>query len=115
MNDLLRLDAPPREVRWSSKDGFYVENLLLVDCETLDDVFSVLDEGSRNRKVIYIHSFSFPAVRFRVFREVIFHQFNSLRQSPELVNRNTHEWIACIDCQVIFRETKLICLRIVMR
>ncbi|CAM6120118.1 unnamed protein product [Calypogeia fissa] len=51
VNDLLRLDAPPREVRWSSKDGFYVENLLLVDCETLDDVFAVLDEGSRNRKV----------------------------------------------------------------
>ncbi|BBN16782.1 hypothetical protein MPTK1_7g09250 [Marchantia polymorpha subsp. ruderalis] len=51
VNDLLRLDAPPRDVKWSSKDGFYVDNLLLVDCETLDDVFAVLEEGSRNRKV----------------------------------------------------------------
>ncbi|KAL3680266.1 hypothetical protein R1sor_023222 [Riccia sorocarpa] len=51
VNDLLRLDAPPREVKWSSTDSFYVDNLLLVDCETVDDVFAVLDEGSKNRKV----------------------------------------------------------------
>lgn len=51
MNDLLRLDAAPRDVKWSSRDGFYVENLLLVDCDTLDDVFSVLNEGAKNRKV----------------------------------------------------------------
>lgn len=52
MNDLLRLDNAPRDVKWSSRDGYYVDNLLLVDCDTVDDVFSVLNEGSRNRKVI---------------------------------------------------------------
>ncbi len=51
VNDLLRLDAAPRDVKWSSRDGFYVENLLLVDCDTLEDVFSVLNEGGKNRKV----------------------------------------------------------------
>lgn len=51
MNDLLRLDNAPRDVKWSSRDGYYVDNLLLVDCDTLSDVISVLNEGSRNRKV----------------------------------------------------------------
>ena len=51
MNDLLRLDSAPRDVKWCVKDGYYVDNLLLVDCETVDDVFSVLNEGAKNRKV----------------------------------------------------------------
>nr|XP_024401166.1 kinesin-like protein klp-20 isoform X2 [Physcomitrium patens] len=51
VNDLLRLDNAPRDVKWSSRDGYYVDNLLLVDCDTLSDVISVLNEGSRNRKV----------------------------------------------------------------
>lgn len=29
--------------------GFYVENLFLVDCEELDDLVAVLEEGMRNR------------------------------------------------------------------
>lgn len=29
--------------------GFYVENLFLVDCEELDDLLAVLEEGMRNR------------------------------------------------------------------
>nr|AMS24259.1 kinesin OrphIII protein [Marsilea vestita] len=51
VNDLLRLDCAPREVKWSLKDGYYVDNLLLVECESVDDVFSVLSEGAKNRKV----------------------------------------------------------------
>jgi hypothetical protein len=31
--------------------GFYVENLFLVDCEELDDLLAVLEEGMRNRSV----------------------------------------------------------------
>ncbi|KAH7293487.1 hypothetical protein KP509_28G028000 [Ceratopteris richardii] len=51
VNDLLRLDCAPRDVKWSVKDGYYVDDLLLVDCECVDDVFSVLNEGAKNRKV----------------------------------------------------------------
>lgn len=31
--------------------GFYVENLFLVDCEELDDLCAVLEEGMKNRSV----------------------------------------------------------------
>ncbi|KAL8615754.1 hypothetical protein ACOMHN_040249 [Nucella lapillus] len=32
-------------VRWSKNKGFYVENLFTVECETLDDLMAVLEEG----------------------------------------------------------------------
>ncbi|XP_063984116.1 kinesin-like protein KIF12 isoform X3 [Diachasmimorpha longicaudata] len=39
-------------VRWSKKSrGFFVENLFTVDCEELDDLLAVLEEGMRNRSV----------------------------------------------------------------
>ncbi|XP_049858411.1 kinesin-like protein KIF12 [Schistocerca gregaria] len=42
----------PLAVRWSKKTrSFFVENLFSVDCETLDDLLAVLEEGMRNRSV----------------------------------------------------------------
>ncbi|XP_059484569.1 kinesin-like protein KIF12 isoform X2 [Neocloeon triangulifer] len=42
----------PLSVRWSKKSrGFFVENLFTVDCEQLDDLLAVLEEGMRNRSV----------------------------------------------------------------
>ncbi|KAL5288731.1 KIF12 family protein [Megaselia abdita] len=42
----------PLTVRWSKKSGgFFVENLFTVDCEELDDLLAVLEEGMRNRAV----------------------------------------------------------------
>ncbi|OAD62769.1 Kinesin-like protein KIF12 [Eufriesea mexicana] len=42
----------PLMVRWSKKTrGFFVENLFTVDCEELDDLLAVLEEGMRNRSV----------------------------------------------------------------
>lgn len=36
----------PLAVRWSKKTrGFFVENLFTVDCEELDDLLAVLEEG----------------------------------------------------------------------
>ncbi|RUS77782.1 hypothetical protein EGW08_014446, partial [Elysia chlorotica] len=32
-------------VRWSKNKGFYVENLFTVECETIDDLMAVLEEG----------------------------------------------------------------------
>lgn len=38
----------PLAVRWSKiKGGFFVENLFVVDCEELDDLLAVLEEGRR--------------------------------------------------------------------
>ena len=37
----------PLAVRWSKKSrGFFVENLFTVDCEELDDLLAVLEEGN---------------------------------------------------------------------
>lgn len=42
----------PLAVRWSKKTrGFFVENLFTVDCEELDDLIAVLEEGIQNRSV----------------------------------------------------------------
>ncbi|GJQ70814.1 hypothetical protein Trydic_g741 [Trypoxylus dichotomus] len=42
----------PLAVRWSKKcRGFFVENLFTVDCEELDDLIAVLEEGIRNRSM----------------------------------------------------------------
>ncbi|XP_050457791.1 kinesin-like protein KIF12 isoform X2 [Cataglyphis hispanica] len=39
-------------VRWSKKTrGFFVENLFTVECEELDDLLAVLEEGMRNRSI----------------------------------------------------------------
>lgn len=39
-------------VRWSKKTrGFFVENLFTVECEELDDLMAVLEEGIRNRSI----------------------------------------------------------------
>ena len=32
-------------VRWARDRGFYVENLFFVECDTLDDLSAVLEEG----------------------------------------------------------------------
>lgn len=36
-------------MRWSQERGFFVENLFVVDCDSLDDCLAVLEEGLRNR------------------------------------------------------------------
>nr|XP_024219176.1 kinesin-like protein KIF12 [Halyomorpha halys] len=50
--DLLNPGAARKSlaVRWSKKSQrFFVENLFTVDCEELDDLLAVLEEGMRNR------------------------------------------------------------------
>ncbi|XP_034942202.1 kinesin-like protein KIF12 [Chelonus insularis] len=52
--DLLNLGSSKKSlpVRWSKKTrGFFVENLFTVECEELDDLLSVLEEGMKNRAV----------------------------------------------------------------
>lgn len=49
LKDLLN-PASVLHCRWNIKSGFYVENMLLVDCTNIDDLIMVLHEGIRNRK-----------------------------------------------------------------
>eukprot|EP00057_Strongylocentrotus_purpuratus_P011081 XP_011665555.1 PREDICTED: kinesin-like protein BC2 isoform X2 [Strongylocentrotus purpuratus] len=52
VKDLLNLtgkDSLP--VRWSKDKGFYVENLFTMECETLDDMIAVLEEGLSQKAI----------------------------------------------------------------
>ncbi|XP_022095789.1 kinesin heavy chain-like [Acanthaster planci] len=51
VKDLLNPGRESLPVRWSKDKGFYVENLFVVDCETLDDLLGVLEEGMGQRQI----------------------------------------------------------------
>lgn len=50
MRDLLNPGSGVLHCRWNIKSGFFVEELLVVDCTNIDDLIAVLHEGIRNRK-----------------------------------------------------------------
>ena len=54
INDLLNPESTNLQLRWQSKTGCFVENLLQVECESVADAMAVFSEGTRNRKVIAI-------------------------------------------------------------
>ena len=49
--DLLNPSAGQLGERWNDTQGHFVENLFVVNCETLDDLMTVVGEGIRNRRV----------------------------------------------------------------
>jgi kinesin family protein 12 len=50
VRDLLNPASGVLHCRWNMKQGFFVEDLLVVDCTNIDDLIAVLHEGNRNRK-----------------------------------------------------------------
>lgn len=51
INDLLNPDETNLPLRSHARTGVFVENLLQIDCEGVEDAMSVFSEGTRNRKV----------------------------------------------------------------
>jgi kinesin family protein 12 len=51
INDLLNLNSVNLPVRWSNIDGFFVENLFVVQCTDAEDFMAVVTEGISNRRV----------------------------------------------------------------
>lgn len=49
--DLLNPSSGSLNIRWTDRRGFYVQNLLVVQCDSLDDVLAVVHESHRNRRV----------------------------------------------------------------
>ncbi|EEY70296.1 kinesin-like protein [Phytophthora infestans T30-4] len=49
--DLLNPGSGGLNVRWNARVGFYVQDLLVVRCDSLSDVLAVVAEGHRNRRV----------------------------------------------------------------
>lgn len=35
------------QVRWSAHTGFYIENAFVLECESVDDLMAVLEEGKQ--------------------------------------------------------------------
>ena len=50
IRDLLNLSSGVLHCRWNPSNGFFVEDLIVVDCSNVDDMIAVLLEGMRNRK-----------------------------------------------------------------
>lgn len=50
IRDLLNPASGILHCRWNVKNGFFVEDLMVVDCTNPDDLLAVLHEGMRNRK-----------------------------------------------------------------
>ena len=51
VNDLLNMNGTNLPVRWSNRDGFFVEHLCIVEVENIDELMTVFNEGASNRKV----------------------------------------------------------------
>jgi len=51
IKDLLNPGQGALQCRWNVKNGFFVEDLTIVECGSVDDLLSVMHEGLKNRKV----------------------------------------------------------------
>jgi kinesin family protein 12 len=49
IGDLLNLSSGVLHCRWNPASGFFVEDLVIVDCTNVDDMIAVLHEGMQNR------------------------------------------------------------------
>lgn len=59
-------------VRWSKKTrGFFVENLFTVECEELDDLLAVLEEGTTSNKEIQAISEKNHNISFHKFPDFL--------------------------------------------
>jgi hypothetical protein len=50
INDLLNPASTGLPVRWHAAQGFFVEGLVVIDCESIDELMMVFQEGTKNRK-----------------------------------------------------------------
>ena len=50
IRDLLNPSSGVLHCRWNSTNGFFVEDLVIVDCTSINDLIAVLNEGIKNRK-----------------------------------------------------------------
>lgn len=50
LRDLLNPVSGILHCRWNVQNGFFVEDLMIVECTSVDDMIAVLHEGMKNRK-----------------------------------------------------------------
>jgi hypothetical protein len=49
LQDLLNPESGILHARWNAKNGFFVEDLMVVECTSIQDLMAVLHEGIKNR------------------------------------------------------------------
>lgn len=49
LRDLLNPSSGVLHCRWNVKNGFFVENLMVVECTNQEDMKAVIHEGMKNR------------------------------------------------------------------
>lgn len=49
LRDLLNPESGILHARWNAKNGFFVEDLMVVECTSIQDLIAVLHEGIKNR------------------------------------------------------------------
>lgn len=49
LRDLLNPTSGILQTRWNSKNGFFVEDLMVVECTSIQDLIAVMLEGIKNR------------------------------------------------------------------
>jgi hypothetical protein len=49
LRDLLNPTSGSLQIRWNVKNGFFVEELMVVECTGQEDIIAVLHEGMKNR------------------------------------------------------------------
>ena len=51
LNDLLDPRSENLHYRWNVQNGFFVEDLMVVDCSNVNDMIAVLNQGMKHRKI----------------------------------------------------------------
>ena len=51
LRDLLNPSSGVLHIRWNVKNGFFVEDLMIVECTGVEDLVAVLNEGMKHRRV----------------------------------------------------------------
>lgn len=51
LNDLLDPSSEGLQYRWNIQNGFFVEDLMVVDCANVNDMIAVLNQGMKHRRV----------------------------------------------------------------
>mmetsp|Transcript_17279 Transcript_17279/g.15180 ORF Transcript_17279/g.15180 Transcript_17279/m.15180 type:complete len:101 (-) Transcript_17279:1147-1449(-) len=50
VRDILNPSSGILHTRWNVKNGFFVEDLMVVECSNVNDLVAVLHEGMKNRR-----------------------------------------------------------------
>ena len=73
LNPSNTLDSLP--VRWSTENGFYVDNLFSAECDNADDLLEILQEGYfliyfKRATLLYFQKYQMTLLRISLFQFV---------------------------------------------